>query len=90
MQTIIHDHLSLRKRRSRCLPHKLTDEQKDCRLDIGRFMIEKFDVGETLLYSYNPEKMSLCAQHAEPNGCNVFFCYTSHIATVVLENKKNS
>ncbi|GBP47455.1 hypothetical protein EVAR_86372_1 [Eumeta japonica] len=28
MQIILHDHLSLRKRSSRWVPHKLTDEQK--------------------------------------------------------------
>ncbi|GBP04782.1 hypothetical protein EVAR_3716_1 [Eumeta japonica] len=33
MQTIIQDHLSLRNRWSKWVPHELTDEQKDRRVD---------------------------------------------------------
>ncbi|GBP56660.1 hypothetical protein EVAR_12338_1 [Eumeta japonica] len=42
-KTIIHDQLSLRKRCTRWTLHKLTDEQKDRRVDWCRFMIEKSD-----------------------------------------------
>lgn len=67
LQTIIHDRLSIRKRCSRWVPHKLTDDQKDRRVDWCRFMIDKFDGGkkknvydiltgdETWLYNYDPE-----------------------------------
>ncbi|XP_061705471.1 histone-lysine N-methyltransferase SETMAR-like [Cydia pomonella] len=67
LQTIIHYHLALHKRCSRWVPHKLTDLQKDRRVDWCKFMIDKFDAGEkknvydiltgdeTWLYNYDPE-----------------------------------
>ena len=67
VSTILHDHLGLRKISSRWIPHKLTNEQKQQRVDWCRFMISKFDGGrsksvgsivtgdETWIYSYDPE-----------------------------------
>ncbi|XP_026326829.1 protein GVQW3-like [Hyposmocoma kahamanoa] len=67
LQTIIHGRLSLHKRCSRSVPHKLNDEQKERRVDWCKFMIDKFDPGkkknvydiltsnETWLYNYDPE-----------------------------------
>lgn len=67
VDSILHEHLGVRKLASRWIPHLLTDEQKEQRVDWCRFMIEKFEGGrskrvaeivtgdETWIYSYNPE-----------------------------------
>jgi len=57
LQTFIHDHLSLQNRCSRWVLHKLTDDQKDRRLNWCRFMIEKFDGDKKkkcIRYTYLP------------------------------------
>lgn len=66
VHSILHDHLGVRKLVSRWIPHLLTEEQKQARVDWCRFMIEKFDNGksnrvyclitgdETWIYSYDP------------------------------------
>jgi histone-lysine N-methyltransferase SETMAR len=65
--TILHDRLGLRKISSRWIPHLLTSEQKQQRIDWCHFMLSKFDKGrstmvgnivtgdETWVYTYDPE-----------------------------------
>jgi histone-lysine N-methyltransferase SETMAR len=67
VNTILHDHLGLRKLTSRWIPHLLTAEQKATRVDWCHFMLHKYDNGrsrrvsdiltgdETWLYQYDPE-----------------------------------
>jgi histone-lysine N-methyltransferase SETMAR len=67
VETILHDHLGVRKIASRWIPHLLSNEQKQLRVDWCRFMLNKFDHGrsrrvwdivagdETRIYSYDPE-----------------------------------
>ncbi|GBP20379.1 hypothetical protein EVAR_14628_1 [Eumeta japonica] len=43
MRTIINNFLSLCRRCLRCVPHELTDEQKDRRVDQCRLMVEKLE-----------------------------------------------
>lgn len=64
---ILHKHLGVRKLASRWIPHLLTEEQKQARVDWCRFMLEKFDGGsskqvfnivtgdESWIYNYDPE-----------------------------------
>lgn len=66
VSTILHDHLQVRKVSSRWIPHFLTQEQKDRRVDWCKFMLKKIDKGdsqqvsyivtsdESCIYSYNP------------------------------------
>lgn len=67
VNSILHDHLGVRKIASRWIPHLLTDDQKQRRVDWCKFMMEKFDNGrsksvfeivtgdETWIYAYDPE-----------------------------------
>lgn len=67
VHSILHRHLGVRKLASRWVPHLLTDEQKEARIDFCHFMLEKFDQGrskevgnivtgdETWIYAYDPE-----------------------------------
>lgn len=67
IETILHQHLCVRKLASRWIPHLLTVEQKQARMDWCQFMLEKFKGGrskrvaeivtgdETWIYSYDPE-----------------------------------
>ena len=66
-QKLIHDHLGLTKRSARWVPHNLTDEQRQARVDWCHFMLCKFNNGasrqtdliitgdETWIYDYDPE-----------------------------------
>lgn len=65
--TILHDKLSLRKVSARWIPHLLTEDQKEARINFCKFMLEKFDGGkskrvydivtgdETWIYRFDPE-----------------------------------
>lgn len=67
VQTILHDHLKVRKLCARWIPHDLTEEQKLCRVKWCRQMLKKFNSGlsngvfdivtgdETWIYCYEPE-----------------------------------
>lgn len=67
IEVILHQHLNVRKVASRWIPHLLSPEQKQARVDWCRFMLEKFQEGrskrideiitgdETWIYSYDPE-----------------------------------
>jgi [histone H3]-lysine36 N-dimethyltransferase SETMAR len=67
VELILHEHLGVRKLVSRWVPHLLTADQKQARIDWCHFMIKKFDEGrskrvneivtgdETWIYSYDPE-----------------------------------
>jgi histone-lysine N-methyltransferase SETMAR len=67
INSILHEKLGLRKLAARWVPHLLTLEQKERRLDFCRFMLGKFDGGssksvsyivtgdETWIYQYDPE-----------------------------------
>ena len=64
---ILHDCLGVRKRCARWVPHKLSEEQKWCRVDWRTHMLRKFAGGrsprvwdivsgdETWVYQYDPE-----------------------------------
>lgn len=66
LDTILHKHLRLRKRCARWVPHSLTEEQKQVRVDWCRDMITRFNNGvsknvweivtgdETWVYRYDP------------------------------------
>lgn len=66
VNSILHDHLGVRKVASRWIPHLLSDDQKKARVDWCKFMMKKFDNGrssllwnvvtgdETWIYSYDP------------------------------------
>ncbi len=66
-KTILHDHLCVKKLVSRWVPRQLTNEQKKARVTWCRFMLKKFDGGqsklvweiltgdETWIYQYDPE-----------------------------------
>lgn len=66
VHSILHDHLRVRKLVSRWIPHLLDERQKQGRVDWCKFMIEKFDRGqsasvsdivtgdETYIYCYDP------------------------------------
>ena len=66
IETILHQHLRVRKLASRWIPHLFTVEQKQARMDWCQFMLEKFKGGrskrvaeivtgdETWIYSYDP------------------------------------
>jgi histone-lysine N-methyltransferase SETMAR len=68
IRKILHEDLGLRKLTSRWIPHLLTQEQKDQRVEWCRFMLKKFDNGrsrlvsqiltgdETWIYMYEPER----------------------------------
>ncbi len=67
VNTILHDHLHVRKLVSRWVPRGLSEEQKKERVRWCRFMLKKFDGGEsksvwdiltgdeTWIYQYDPE-----------------------------------
>lgn len=67
VDSILHDHLGVRKVVSRWIPHLLSDDQKQARVDWCQFMLKKFDQGrskaiseivtgdETWIYAYDPE-----------------------------------
>lgn len=67
VQTILNEYLHIRKLASRWVPHLLTPEQKQARVDWAEFMLKKFDKGrsklvsqiitgdETWIYNYDPE-----------------------------------
>lgn len=67
VNSILHDHLGVRKLASRWIPHLLKPDQKQARIDWCKFMLKKFDQGasvqvqyivtgdETWIYSYDPE-----------------------------------
>jgi histone-lysine N-methyltransferase SETMAR len=67
VNSILHEYLGVRKLASRWIPHSLSDEQKEQRVDWCRFMLKKFDNGrsksvsyivtgdETWIYAYDPE-----------------------------------
>ena len=64
--SILHDHLRVRKRCARCIPHSLTDEPRRGRVEWCEFMLRKFNGGcskltwevltgdETCIYRYDP------------------------------------
>lgn len=66
-QKLVHEHLGLSKRSARWVPHHLTEQQKQVRVDWCRFMLRKFNNGaskqvdmivtgdETWIYDYDPE-----------------------------------
>lgn len=66
-QTILHERLGLRKLSARWIPHLLTEEQKQRRVDFCKFMLDKFAGGssksvseivtgdESWIYQYDPE-----------------------------------
>jgi len=66
-QKLVHEHLGLTKRSARWVPHNLTEDQKQARVDWCRFMLQKFNDGaskqvdmivtgdETWIYDYDPE-----------------------------------
>ena len=45
--TILHDYLGVRKVSARWIPHRLSDEQKDTRMEWCKFMFHKFRSGES-------------------------------------------
>ena len=67
IQKILHEHLMVRKLCARWIPHKLTDAQKQVRVDWCHQMLEKFAGGasksvyyivtgdESWIYAYEPE-----------------------------------
>ena len=67
VNTILHEHLKLRKRYARWVPHSLNLEQRQGRVDWCHSMMERFDQGrsrrvwdivtgdETWIYQYDPE-----------------------------------
>lgn len=67
VHSILHEHLGLRKLAARWIPHLLTDEQKQRRVEFCQFMLAKFDQGqskrlydiitgdETWIYRFDPE-----------------------------------
>lgn len=66
VSSILHKHLHVTKRTARWVPHILTLEQKVCRVDWCKFMLDKFDKGrsrmvetivtgdESWIYQYDP------------------------------------
>jgi histone-lysine N-methyltransferase SETMAR len=70
VRKILHEELGLKKVTSRWIPHLLTQEEKNARVEWCRFMLQKFDGGksrsvsqivtgdETWIYTYEPEKKS--------------------------------
>lgn len=64
--SILHEHLHVRKRTARWVPHILTPDQKTCRVEWCQFMLDKFDRGrsrlvetivtgdETWIYQFDP------------------------------------
>ena len=78
LNRIMHDHLQLRKLSARWIPHLLTEEQKQKRIDFCNFMLQKFDVGaskqvwdivtgdETWIYQYDPETKRQSSQWVFP------------------------
>ena len=66
-ETILNEHLNIRKLQSRWVPHLLTPEQKQTQVDWVQFIPKKFDEGrsklvsqivtgdETWIYNYDPE-----------------------------------
>jgi histone-lysine N-methyltransferase SETMAR len=67
INSILHDHLHLKKVECRWVPHHLTETQKNNRVDWCRFMLRKYDRGqsrqvyeiitgdETWIYDFDPE-----------------------------------
>lgn len=67
VERILHNHLGVHKVASRWVPHLLTPEQKEQRVDWCHFMLQKFNDGrskrvndivtgdETWIYAYDPE-----------------------------------
>ena len=67
VNTILHEHLQVRKRCARWVPQNLSDEQKATRVEWCQYMLQKFDGGrsrrvwdivtgdETWLYCFDPE-----------------------------------
>jgi histone-lysine N-methyltransferase SETMAR len=49
IHAILHDHLELRKRKSRWVPHELNPENKKKRLDFAKAMLKKFRSGRLRL-----------------------------------------
>jgi histone-lysine N-methyltransferase SETMAR len=72
--TILHERLGLSKVSARWVPHHLTQEQKQARVDWCRAMLDKFDGGrststweivsgdETWVYTFDPESKQQSAQ----------------------------
>ena len=46
LNTILHEHLKVRKVSARWVPHSLTEEQKERRVSWCQFMLENFDNGK--------------------------------------------
>lgn len=79
VRKILHEELGVKKLTSRWVPHLLTQEQKDCRVEWCRFMLRKFDGGksrsvsqiisgdETWIYTYEPERKSQSQVWMFPN-----------------------
>ena len=67
LHTILHEHLQVRKVAARWVPHCLSDEQKEHRVNWCRFMLKNFDEGkskrvydivtgdESWIYQFEPE-----------------------------------
>jgi histone-lysine N-methyltransferase SETMAR len=49
IHAILHDHLEMRKRKSRWVPHELKPENKQKRLDFAKAMLEEFQSGRLRL-----------------------------------------
>jgi histone-lysine N-methyltransferase SETMAR len=70
VQTIITDHLHLRKLVSRWVPHSLSEDQKNTRVEWCEFMLEKYENGkskrvwdiitgdESWIYNYETPKLN--------------------------------
>ena len=86
IQSILHEHLGVRKICSRWIPHNLTEAQKKGRVDWCQEMLQKFEGGrsksvynivtgdETWIYAYEPEskqQSTVWVFHDEPNPTKV-------------------
>ena len=86
IQSILHKHFAVKKICSRWIPHDLTQDQKDARVNWCKEMPQKFKLGtaksiynittvdETWIYSYDPEteqKSTVWVLPDEPNPTKV-------------------
>eukprot|EP00794_Sanderia_malayensis_P008399 gene8399-9299_t len=91
VHTILHEKLQVRKVTARWVPHCLTDQQKDHRVNWCQFMLQKFDEGKSkrvydIVTGENPTQKFRRSRSVGKKMVASFFSKTGHVATIQLED----
>ena len=80
VHTILHNHLKMRKVSARWVPHRLTSDQAERRLEVATHLLSRFDskeqyflsrpvaIDETWVRSYEPELKRQSAEWLTPSS----------------------